>query len=253
MKEFSVTPLGTVSPIPTMECNCPGFLVKCGEEKILLDCGSGVSKYFSRPEDLKNLRIILSHLHLDHFSDLGNFVYASYVYHNLGMLDSKVKVFYPYHHIVNDNIIEIYSKENNYMEFDYYTNLNEFNFGNMKISFLRNVHDVVAFAIKIIAYNSSLVYTSDTGYNSDLVKFCSGVDLLISESSLLKEHGLVKGHMYAWEAGKLAKETRVKKLMLTHFWPIINKKLYVKEAKEYFQDTIAAEEGKKFILRKGGF
>lgn len=253
MKGFSVTPLGTVSPFPTKKCNCPGFLVQNEEYKILLDCGSGVSRYFNNSEDLKNLMIILSHLHVDHFSDLGSLAYESYVYHNLGMLDDKLKVYFPYHHPINNDIMNLYSKENNFMDFREYTNLDEFNFGDMKISFFRNLHDVVTFAVKIMSENVSLVYTSDTGYNSDLIYFCENVDLLISEATFLRGQKSSKYHMYAWEAGKLAMEAKVKKLMLTHFGPNIDKKLYVKEAKKFFKNTIAAEEGKKFILRKGGF
>ena len=41
----------------------------------------------------------------------------------------------------------------------------------------------------------------------------------------------------------------VKKLLLTHFWPEIDKDEYVNEAKEIFENTEAAVEGKKLILK----
>ena len=42
----------------------------------------------------------------------------------------------------------------------------------------------------------------------------------------------------------------VEKLLLTHFWPEIDKEKYVEEAKEIFPNTEAAIEGKKLILRR---
>ena len=42
----------------------------------------------------------------------------------------------------------------------------------------------------------------------------------------------------------------VKKLLLTHFYPTIDKELYVDEAKEVFENTEAATEEKKLILRR---
>ena len=45
-------------------------------------------------------------------------------------------------------------------------------------------------------------------------------------------------------------KANVKKLLLTHFWPEIDKDEYVNEAKEIFENTEAAVEGKKIILRR---
>lgn len=45
-------------------------------------------------------------------------------------------------------------------------------------------------------------------------------------------------------------EPNVDKLLLTHFYPYIDKELYVKEAKEEFENVEAAIEGKKLILRR---
>ena len=56
--------------------------------------------------------------------------------------------------------------------------------------------------------------------------------------------------MYAYEAAEIAKTANVTQLLLTHFYPEISKELYVKEAKEIFENTTAAEEGK--VLKLGG-
>lgn len=57
-------------------------------------------------------------------------------------------------------------------------------------------------------------------------------------------------HLFAYEAGKIAKSANVEKLLLTHFWPSIDKEKYVDEAKTIFENTEAAIEGKKLVLRR---
>jgi ribonuclease BN (tRNA processing enzyme) len=53
--ELIITPLGTVSTFCYKDKCCPGFLVEYNNNKILLDCGNGISKHFKYPDDLNNL------------------------------------------------------------------------------------------------------------------------------------------------------------------------------------------------------
>lgn len=254
---ISVTPLGTVSPYPKGNMNCPGILVEFDNKKILLDCGSGISRLFKFPKDLKKLIIILSHLHKDHYSDISSFAYGSYVYHNLGMLDEKIPVYLPVsfgdYNSADYKFIKSLEDES---FFEYIDDIGRYqhdcviNYENSKISFCKNIHPIRTYSTKINVNGVIIIYTSDTAYNSELIRFAKNADLLICESTFLKGQHCTNGHMYAYEAGKLAKNANVKQLMLTHFWPEISKENYVNEAKEYFENTIAAEEGQKLVLRR---
>lgn len=94
-KELLITPLGTVSTYCYEDKNCPGFLVRYGENKILLDCGNGISKYLNFPDDLNNLTIIISHLHSDHYGELLSIAQTSFVFNKLGYLNKKIRVYIP--------------------------------------------------------------------------------------------------------------------------------------------------------------
>ena len=48
--ELIVTPLGTVSTYCQGEKNCPGFLIQYLDNKILLDCGNGISRQLNFPD-----------------------------------------------------------------------------------------------------------------------------------------------------------------------------------------------------------
>ena len=56
--------------------------------------------------------------------------------------------------------------------------------------------------------------------------------------------------MTAYVAGVLASKANAKRLLLTHFWPEEDKKLYLEEALQSFYNVEAAVENKKIILRK---
>ena len=170
MKELIVTPLGTVSPYPKDNKNCPGFLIEYNKHKILLDCGEGVSRLLNFPSDLKNLIIIISHLHKDHYSGLASIAYASYVYKNLGYINKRIKVYIPKGDLIevekyysNDdswgttkekiNLIDFeylmnYGNEN-YLEFIPYDNEDTINLGNLEIVFEENPHQLITYSTKL--------------------------------------------------------------------------------------------------------
>lgn len=243
--------LGSVSPYPKANKNCIGYLIYDTDrkQKILLDCGNGITRLMNFPNDLENLTIIISHLHKDHYADLSAIAYASYVYHNLGLLNRKIKVYIPnckdlvdYHYLIN------YGTEN-YMNFYVYDEKTNLNRNNIHISFYQTRHSIKTFAINIIQENKKLSYSSDTGFDESISLFFQNADILICEASFLKHQK--KGstsHLSADEAGKIAEKSHVKKLILSHFWPEIDKFNYLNEAKNIFENVDVAVENKEYIL-----
>ncbi len=91
----------------------------------------------------------------------------------------------------------------------------------MDVSFWEVEHPVKTYAVKVTDGVHTIVYTSDTSYSAKdkIVRFAKNSDLLICESSLLRKHGFpeINSHLTAFQAGIIAKEANVGKLMLTHF------------------------------------
>ncbi len=250
--DIVVTPLGTVSTYCTKSSNCPGFLVEYKNHKILLDCGNGISRFLNIPDDLKNLSIIISHLHSDHYGEIFSLAQTSLVLKRLGYIDEKIKVYIP--EGTKEDFMHIKSLENK-SHFDIITypyKCSKLNFDDLNVSFSLNPHDILTYSTKLQTKNLKLVYSSDTGYKGNtLEEFAKDANLLICESTFLRGQTKAEDfHLFAHEAGKIAKGANVEKLLLTHFWPSIDKQKYVDEAKEFFENTEAAEEGKKLVLRR---
>lgn len=237
--------LGTQSPYNTPGHNCPGFLIVDGDTKIMLDAGSGSHSMLSFPDDLQNLSIILSHLHRDHYNDVFNMQYASFVFHNQGRIPNAINIYLPRSpKSIYDDITGEESSYANYFDINEQTKLK---IGNISIEFCKTEHPVETYAIKLTDGKQSIVYTSDTSFSckDKIVNFAKGSDLIICESSLLTSYGFpeINSHLTARQTGIIAKESNAKGLILTHFWPEENPEKYVQEAKTEFSKTIAAKEG----------
>ena len=253
MNKIIITPLGTISPYIKDNMNCPGFLINYNRKKILLDCGNGITRLLDIPNDLKDLTVFITHYHKDHFGDIGILQYASYVYHNLGLLDKRIKVYLPKKEFCF-NKSSIISNRESFMEYYDIENRNTIFIDDFKTTFEDNKsHSIESFMIKLENKYFKVIYTSDIGTTNfdKLVDFCEYADLIICESSFLKKHNAnSKIHMTAEYAGILAKKSNAKRLLLTHFWPNEEKSLYLEEAKQNFENVEAAIEGKKLILRR---
>ena len=236
MSKLLITPLGTISPYTKGDMNCPGFLVEYNDKKVLLDCGNGITRLLDFPDALKNLSVIITHYHKDHFGDLGSIQYASFTYHNLGLINEKIKIYLPKNDIAM-NKASIVSNNNSYSEYYDIDKSTSISIDDLK---------------KLQNADFKVIYTSDIGTTNigELEDFCKNADLIICESSLLKKHNSNSMvHLTAYDAATLAYKANAGRLLLTHFWPEEDKRQYLEEAKQVFENVEVAKEGKKIILK----
>lgn len=247
---MEVKVLGVYSPYAVGSHNCPGFLVTDGEDKIMLDCGSGTHKLLHFPSDLNNLSVILTHLHGDHYSDIRNIQYASFVYHNLKRIRQPIQIYLP--GTPYDKWEDVVEGEHDFADYHLINEKTALRIGNVEIRFCPTAHPIETYAIKLSCNGKTIVYTADTSFlaKDRLVKFAQNADLLISESSLLTSYGFpeITSHLTAKQAASIAKEANVKELLLTHFWPEESSEKYVEEARSVFPHVSAAEEGQVIDL-----
>ena len=92
-------------------------------------------------------------------------------------------------------------------------------------------------------------YSGDTRPSQRLVRFFSGCDLLIFDSTFKggdEEKARERKHSTSLEAAELAKKAAVRMLALTHFSArYIRTGVLVREARRVFPNTVAAADGKR--------
>ena len=243
---MNIKVLGTQAPYVRYGHNGPGCLVTTVQgDNILLDCGSGSTHMMKLPDDLENLTVIITHRHGDHWADLFQIMYASYMAHEFGNLNERIKVYIPadMNHVAR-------MEDFHWCEFiNIFDGLN-FYVGGLNVKFYKTIHadSVESYAVKLSGRrDGTLVYTGDISYKSKerIVNMARGADLLVSESTLLESYGQPEYnvHITAKQAATMALEAGVSKLLLTHFKPEEDPDNYVSEAMEVFPNTLAAIEG----------
>lgn len=271
MSDIFVTPLGTVSPYPKDNKNCPGFFIEYEDKRILLDCGNGCTRLLNFPDDLNNLKVLISHLHPDHYGDLLSLIQAAKVYGKFGFIENNIDLYIP----SDDKTTESVCLDDDSWDTPHWFNTNILDFrlirdlvkngpinlyecipsslklDDITITSVIVPHQISSYAIKVTTPAGIIVYSSDTGSINSLNFFAKDCDLFICEATFLKgQYRSENAHLYAWEAATIAKKANVKKLLLTHFWPEIDKEKYLEEAKSIFENVEVAEEGKKLVLRR---
>ena len=235
--------LGTGTSQVTKERTATANYIKIGNKSILLDCGCGTLVRLNQSNiSVRDIDIILiSHYHIDHISDLLPFLWAlKWPQMNrkkdLTIIGPKgFKKFYAQYikPIVFSKPFELFKIEikeiNKKMKFD-----------NFYIQSYKTIHTKESVAFKFIEKNKSFVIAGDVDYDLGLIKFSKNVDLLILECSYNNTYK-VKGHLIPTECGNIAKSANVKKLVLTHFYPI-KKETRLDETKKIFKNTIMAKD-----------
>jgi ribonuclease BN (tRNA processing enzyme) len=242
---MKVTVLGTSAAFAGKNEGCSSYLFSCGGKNYLIDAGPGCVSMLQNYISYKDLdAIFISHLHADHVSDIYTLRYAIFVAQRDGLMEPAFPIYMPTS--PNDTFKFIRSNIEEEFSITEIKERLELNLNGLRVRFLSTDHSVLAFAMRFEYRKCTMVYTTDTGFFDDLVPFCSGADILLSEATLQERDVELAslGHMTARIAGDLAKQAGVKKLVLTHLWPEYDKSISLQEAKDTFSgEIVVAERG----------
>ena len=116
-------------------------------------------------------------------------------------------------------------------------------FGNLVLRTLPLTHSESSIAFRIESPEDKvIVYSGDTDYCENIVELAKEAGLLILECSLPEEMK-VEGHLFPSLAGRIARESLCKRLLLTHFYPPCDEQDPAREvAKEFAGEIILAED-----------
>jgi ribonuclease BN (tRNA processing enzyme) len=239
---MKLTIIGFWGGYPKMNEASSGYLLEHNGYRLLVDCGSGVlSKLqnFVYPEDLD--AVILSHYHPDHIADIGVLQHARLIQGFLGKDFGTLPI---YGHHFNQAEFKKLTYKNITVGVAY--NLEQAQpIGPFEISFLRTNHPVECFAMRIEVEGKVVVYTADTSFKAELIDFSRNADILLCECNFYEgQNGKNAGHMTSIDAGTLAHQANVKKLILTHLPHYGELDKLVDEASTKYKGTILlASEG----------
>ncbi|MGR3741489.1 MBL fold metallo-hydrolase [Companilactobacillus sp. DQM5] len=224
---MKLTVLGYFGGYPFDGHGTTSYLLQENGYNLLIDCGSNTVNNLSKVIDPLQLDgVIISHYHHDHIADLGVLQY----YWQLN--NGKKKV----------DILPIYGNTQDPLNYGSltlekvtvgksYSDLAPLEIGPFKIEFLRTIHPVPTYAMRITNGKKILTFTADTDYFDDLVDFSMNSNLLITDTNFDKQKTGIKWHMTSVESAKLANDSNSEVLLLSHLPQEINHNQLLKEAK----------------------
>lgn len=190
------------------------FLLEADGFHLLLDCGSQALNALRHYVDpLKLDAVILSHYHHDHIADLGVLQYCRQLFPTT----EKVPELPIYGHQEDEEHFKALTLKGVSKGIAY--NPNEtLDIGPFAITFLKTIHPVVCYAMRIVEKSTGkvLTFTGDSGYLEDFIDFAKDSDVFLADTYLFKGNERHHAHFTSLEAGELAKKANVKRLVLTH-------------------------------------
>ncbi len=254
---MKLTVLGRYSPFPPAGGAGPGYWVQFDDDVkrpqgILLDCGPGVlSRFQETVGPLGLIRwVILSHLHFDHASDFYSLRYAAASLRKYGDLPNHLTVYAPalpemeasflsYKDVVDVRV----SERGKRVQLTLGQGADE-----ASIAFFPGEHPIPTYAMRIEYRGQVIVYSGDTRPCQSLLDAASGADLFLCEASAVEEDAAfaATGHLTARQAGEVAKQAGVRRLLLTHLWPFYDHDILLQQCREVFPGAELAEERKTY-------
>ncbi len=243
---MELTVFGHWGGYPLANDGTSSYLLTEGDFHLLIDVGASavsIMQNYMHPNDLD--AVIISHYHPDHVADVG-------ILQHIRLLSSSED---------RPPVLPIYAHKEDARGYSYldmngvskaheYRANEELTIGPFQIRFLKTIHPVPCYAMRIEANGKALVYTADSAYQEAFIPFTKGADLLITDTNFFKDMaGKSKVHMASVEAGKVAQEAGVKMLLLSHLPQKGDLEQLKNEAKSIFTgDTKLAEKGLKIHI-----
>lgn len=217
-----VTVLGSAGSHPGNGRACSSYLVSAGDHHLLLDCGNGsVANLLDAVDPAELDAVIISHLHPDHFVDLYGLHYALR-FHPTG--SRKVDVYAPAgarelmtSPLIGDSADSFVA----HLPVHVAAAGDRLQLGPFEVALYTAYHPIETLASRIVVDGRIIAYSGDSAFTPDLVTCALDADLFICDSTWVsRDAPFPEGvHMTGTEAGTLAGDAGVERLMITHVFP----------------------------------
>lgn len=243
---FELIIIGSGTGIPSLRRASPAFFLISERAKVLIDSGPGaLRKMLEEGITYQDMDVILyTHIHPDHVSDLVPILFAS-KYGELPRKKDLLCMGGPGFKSYFEKLNKLYGS---WIEPQTYSlTVNEISkeaisYLDIKISSkpMAHISESLGYRIEFID-GKSIAISGDTDYCQNIIDLAYGVDLLILECSFPDEKKK-EGHLTPSLAGRIARESHCKRLLLTHLYPICDQYDILDQCKKVYPGEIILGE-----------
>ncbi|MBN1289007.1 MAG: MBL fold metallo-hydrolase [Actinobacteria bacterium] len=248
--DVTLTVLGSSGGYSGAGKACSSYLLKNGEQSLVLDLGPGalsnLLKYLE-PDGVG--AVALSHMHFDHYADLYSLLTARRFWH---CELPPLRVIAPSD--MFDKLACLISRENRQKLKDLMEIMewgDDVAVPGFRIRALRAKHPGESWMLRVSAGDRILCYSGDTEPCENLIDLAKGADLLICDSTFTSDRERkLEGHMLSSQAAQAAEEAGARRLLLTHIWPTLRESVAIEDAQAVYSSHVdVAREHMKIRLQ----
>ena len=254
-----LTVLGCSGSVPGPGTAASGYLVEAGDVRLVLDLGNGT---FARLQEICDSfdvsALLFSHLHPDHCADFTALITMRRFFPNppFDPIERRLAVYAPAE--APNRFAAMHAPSAEELRdtdlsdvFDFHALVaGTFHIGDVEVTVAPMAHICEAYGFRVRHQGRSLVYSGDTARCAELDRLAEGADVLLTEASWVNQ-GSYPGnlHMTGKDAGQLARDAGVRRLLLTHILPWTDKDAVFADASETFPGTVTVvEQGDVFQI-----
>ena len=249
--EITVVGSGTVVPRLRRRQSC--VVVRAGGEQLIFDLGSGAVRGMVRADldPFEADRVFFTHFHPDHTVDAVSLLFGI----NYGAEEDRSRPLHvtgpePFERFWG-SIMDVWGE---WMAGDYPTLVSELphecssplDLPGCRLSWAPAEHRPESIAYRLDADGGAFVYTGDTEYSETVVELARGAHTLLIECSF-PDDAPVPGHLTPSGVARIANESGVGRVVLTHLYPPVDDEPLASEvSRGYDGEVIVAEDGLRF-------
>jgi len=241
-----ITIIGSGTGVPSLRRSSPCVVVRTGESVLLLDSGPGSLRKMLKA-DISYSEITAAHYthtHVDHVNDLAQLLFVSK--YGEDMRTRPLTITGPQG--FNDfykHLLALYGDQ--IISDKYKLTVEEFGSGerlftDYKLTTRPMHHMVPSLGYRIEDQSgASVVYTGDTDYCDALLELAAEAGVLVIEAALPpgKDFG---GHLEPEAAGRIAADSQVGMLVITHLYPVCDSYDTEAEVRKSYQGPLVVAE-----------
>ena len=244
-----LTVLGSCGTYPAPGRACSGYLLEAGPDdgsgvtaRVWVDAGGGSLSNLLAVAELEALNAIwISHLHVDHVSDLP-LAYYALRYGDFGRPPPTLPVYGPtgWADRLRDYLtLGTKATLEDVFEARELSDGARLRFGPLELTAVATDHSVETYGVRASAGGHTVAYSADTGPCDALHRLAGGADLFLCESAWaeLPDDAPVQ-HMTPALAGRFAAEAGAAQLVLTHLRPHHDPRAALDRARETYGGKI---------------
>ncbi|MDP9485192.1 MAG: ribonuclease Z [Actinomycetota bacterium] len=250
---MEITVVGSGTVVPRLQRRQSCVVVRAGGETLIFDLGAGAVRGMLRA-DLDPFaadRIFFTHFHPDHTVDVVPLLFGM----NYGADEVRSRPLHvagpePFARFWG-SVMDVWGE---WMAGDYPTLVSELphecptpvDLAGCRLSWAPAEHRPESIAYRLDAGGGAFVYTGDTEYSESVVALARGAHTLLIECGF-PDDAPVPGHLTPSGVARIASESGVGRVVLTHLYPAVDNDLVASEVgRGYDGEIVVATDGLRF-------